>query len=113
MNRPSDRPGSYSLRQCAERCGVSAERFRKAWPQWSRDRNFPRPFNQPPLSNYAWDQGAVDAWVAARSRALGQAAPPPFLEEAANANDTFRDPRLRGARINAERSELARFMESA
>jgi predicted DNA-binding transcriptional regulator AlpA len=113
MNRgPHHPPGIYSLKACAQRCGVSAERFRKAWPQWFRDRQFPAPMRQPPLANYGWDVAAIEAWITARSRALGQAAPPAFLEEAANNNEAFRDPRLQGGRrITAERAEFIRIME--
>lgn len=108
MNTPRPEiPGVYSLTACATRVGVSPGRLAKVWKTWSVERRFPAPFGRPPLANYAWDAAAVDAWVQARSGALGE---PPMR---AAANDEFHVGRLgprAKARVDRERHELARMM---
>ena len=107
MNRPRPEiPGVYSLQACAAAVGVSAERLRKAWRAWSRDRAFPAPFGHPPYSNYAWYRDDVDAWIAARTGALTIAAPPPAHQQHP-ANDAWAEPRQGHRRaINRARGAL-------
>ncbi|WP_332772966.1 helix-turn-helix transcriptional regulator [Phenylobacterium sp.] len=108
MNTPRPNvPGVYTLAACAERCGVSADRLRKVWRAWARERAFPRPFKHPPQGAYAWDRAAVDAWVEARTLGLGHADP-------LKSNPPSERPALPGgARLNRERAQLAAFMERA
>jgi hypothetical protein len=111
MNRPRPAvPGCYSLAACASRVGISAERLRKSWRRRMTDLAFPAPISRPPHGTYQWDAGAVDQWVASRSRALSAA------ELAAPLNDNPPPPRpgsRSAARLVRERAELIALMEKA
>lgn len=75
--RPLPVPDVLTLTLTARLVNLSAERFRKVWPQWVRKFDFPAPFKSPPMGSYAWRREAVEAWREARERALGAAAPTP------------------------------------
>lgn len=104
-------PAAYSMAQTAVRCGRSRERFRKVWKTWVKTLAFPAPILTPPLSDYAWDKAAVDAWAERRSTALAtpQVAPEP-------ANDARADARAAHAhavQLHQQRRRLAALMHGA
>lgn len=79
------------MRQTAERLRLSYDWFRRVWPAMCHDEGFPAPFHA-----RAWDEAAVEAWIAARSRP--HAAAPA-------ANDRATPPPT--ARLRAQRAALA------
>jgi predicted DNA-binding transcriptional regulator AlpA len=95
--------GALSMKQAAEACGLSRERFRKVWKHWRADLNFPSPFRGGIGETYTWDAEAVQAWKSGRQRALGAVAPAP-------ANDIHPDDRGPTARAARDRAVLARMM---
>ena len=69
---------TLNLTETARRVGLGHDRFRKVWRDYVRDLGFPAPVRCPTRRHaagpavggfYAWDAAAVEAWIAARSRA--------------------------------------------
>lgn len=100
---------TLTMDQAAAATGLSYDRFRKVWPDLVRHVAFPHPLTGGARRRIVWDQSAVAAWRAARSR-LGLPVTP-----AATANDTHptTPPGVAPARLHRERRELARIMRGA
>lgn len=109
---------ALSLDETAQRVKLSADRFRKVWPQWVRELGFPAPFRAPVFvqvggirrragGNYAWRESSVDAWKAAREGALGKGRAAPAV------NDNPPPVRRADPRLAQERAELRRLMREA
>lgn len=99
-----------SLAGCAAAVGLSAERFRKVWKDWVRERAFPAPFSEPD-EKLAWDADAVAAWKRDRAALRAQALSTPAEPPPAPANDL--NPRTTPRAVQRDRAALQALMEGA
>jgi predicted DNA-binding transcriptional regulator AlpA len=102
---------ALSMEATAQLVGLSVERFRKVWKGWAQTMAFPAPFRGGVgRASYAWDREDVEAWKAARKRALGCHAPQP----GEGAEGAFTSSGIAASRRLAnERLALRRIRESA
>lgn len=100
---------NLTMDQAAAATGLSYDRFRKVWPDLVRQVAFPHPLTGGARRRLVWDQSAVAAWRAARSRLGLPAAPAPAANDFHPATPPGVDP----ARLQRERRELARIMRGA